>query len=36
MIDIWHEDSMNTEKLGKLYELGIIDKEGNPINRDII
>ena len=36
MIDIGHEDSLNTDKLGKLYELGIIDKEGNPINRDMI
>ena len=36
IIDIGHEDSLNTDKLGKLYELGTIDKEGNKINRDMI
>ena len=28
MIDIGYEDSLNTDKFEKLYELGIIDKEG--------
>ena len=27
MIDIGHEDSLNTDKLGKLCELGIIEKK---------
>ena len=36
MIDIRHEDSLNIDKFGKPYELGIIEKEGNSINRDMI
>ena len=36
MVDIGHKDSLNTDKLGKLFELGIIDKEGDLISRDMI
>ena len=33
MIDLGLENSINDKKLGKLYDLEIIDKEGNPIDR---
>ena len=33
MIDLRLENSINDKKLGKLYDLEIIDKEGNLIDR---
>ena len=29
------ENDINTDKLAKLYELGLIDENGDPINNDM-
>ena len=33
MVEIGHEESINAEKLGMLYDLGIINIESNLIDR---
>ena len=35
LIDINEEDSINAEKLDKLYQLGLIDEHGDPIDSDM-
>ena len=35
LIDINEADSINAEKLDKLYQLGLIDENGNPIDNDM-
>ena len=35
LIDINEADSVNAEKLDKLYQLGMIDENGNPVDNDM-
>ena len=35
LIDINEEDSMNTEKLDKLYQFNLIDEHNSPIDNDM-